>query len=147
MLVPMDLVDRLSKLDQKLPAPLRRCGDGSLGMTCVIAERKTFLARRKLTYKCRLRVDDAHTVVRFWEALVETGSGLAGDGMAPGVGLKKESYRTGGKTRKGAIEEQSRLLGKRYDYRWDYSAVRRAVAAVAGEAGYTVEVVLSPKAV
>jgi hypothetical protein len=144
----MDLVDRLLKLDQKLPAPLKRCGDGSLGMTSVIAERKAFLSRKKLTYKCRLRVDDTHATVRFWEVLVESSSGLAtDDDFGPGIGFSKESYKTGGKTREGGVEEQSRLFGKDYSYRWDYASVRRAVAAVAGEAGYTVEVVLSPKAV
>lgn len=145
----MDVVDRLLQLGGQLPAPLERHRDGTLGMECVIAERKAFLSKKRLTYKCLLRVDDAAATIRFWEALVEKGSGVSSgpDDISPGMGFKKESYKTGAKTREGSIEEQSRLFGKDYSYDWDYATVRRTVGAVAGEAGYTVEVVLRKKAV
>lgn len=145
----MNVVDRLLQLGSRLPAPFERRQDGVLEMDCLIAERKAFLSKKRLTYLCRLRVDDASATIRFWEALVEKGSGVSsgGDDLSPGVGFKKESYKTGGKTREGSIEEQSRLFGKDYSYDWDYAAVRRTVGAVAGEAGYTVEVVLRKKAV
>ena len=95
-------------------------------MEMLVAERKAFLSKRKLTYKCRLRVDDAAHSVTFWEMLVEKGSGVSGgDDMAPGFGFKKEIYRTKGKELSGGIEEASSLFGKDFDFNWDYAVVRR----------------------
>lgn len=145
----MDVVDRLLRLDGRLPAALEQHKDGTLGMECIIAERKALLSKKKLTYKCLLRVDDTSATIRFWEALVEKGSGVSSgpDDISPGFGFKKESYKTGAKTRSGSIEEQSRLFGKDYTYDWDYATVRHAVGEMADEAGYTVEVALRRKAV
>jgi hypothetical protein len=144
----VDIAERLLQSPQ-LPAPFERRKDGSLEMSATIAERKAFLSKKKLTYSCRLRVDDAAQTVRFYEILVEKGSGMSSgpDDISPGFGFKKESYSVGGKAREGSIEEQSSLFGKDYSYDWDYATVRRVVEAAASEAGYRLEVVLLKKSV
>jgi hypothetical protein len=144
----MPLHEDLIAAGSAFPAPLQPQKDGSLAMEALIAERKAFLSKRKLTYKCRLRVDDGARCVTFWEMLVEKGSGVSGgDDMAPGFGFKKETYGTKGKERSGSIEEASSLFGKDFDYTWDYTAVRNAVRGAAEAAGYSLNVVLSPKSV
>ncbi len=142
----MPLQDDLIAASRAFPSPLERQKDGSLAMEALIAERKSFLSKRKLTYKCKLRVDDGARSVTFWEMLLEKGSGVSGgDDMAPGFGFKKETYGTNSKERSGRIEEASSLFAKDFDYTWDYAAVRGAVRGVAEAAGYSLNVVLSPK--
>jgi len=144
----MPLQQDLIAAGSAFPAPLQAQKDGSLAMEALIAERKAFLSKRKLTYKCKLRVDEAERRVTFWEMLIEKGSGVSGgDDMAPGFGFKKETYGVSGKERSGSIEEASMLFGKDFDYAWDYAAVRTAVRAAAEAAGYSFEVVLNPKSV
>jgi hypothetical protein len=67
--------------------------------------------------------------------------------MSPGFGFKKETYNTFGKERKGSIEEQSRLFGRDYSYRFDFGAFREAVRKAAEGAGYRFEVKLMEKSV
>jgi hypothetical protein len=144
----MPLQDDLIAASAGFAAPFQRQMNGCLTMEALIAERKAFLTKKKLTYKCKLRVDDSSRTVRFWEMLVEKGSGVsAGDDMSPGFGLKKETYGTSGKTRSGSIEEASNLFGKEFTYLWDYAAVRTAVRTATEAAGYTLDVVLNPKSV
>ena len=123
--------------------------DGSLRLESVLAERKKFLSRRKLTYVCRLRVDDSARQVRFFEMLKESGFGLgagAGD-VGPGVGFKKEVSAASGNARSATIEEQSRLFGKDYRYRFDLGRLREAFRRAAEQAGYTFEITLKEKSV
>jgi hypothetical protein len=144
----MPLQDDLIAAASAFPAPLQLQKDGSLAMEVLIAERKAFLSKRKLTYKCGLRVDDGARCVTFWEMLIERGSGVSGtDDMAPGFGFKKEVYGTKGKERSGSIEEASSLFGKDYSYTWNYAAVRNAVRTAAEAAGSCFNVVLNPKSV
>jgi hypothetical protein len=146
----MSLEETLIAAGAAFPAPLQRQKDGSLAMEALIAERKAFLSKKKLTYKCKVRADDAARTVRFWEMLIEKGSGVSAGGMddmSPGVGFKKGTYKVGGKERSGSIEEVSNLFGKDYSYQWDYAAVRSALRAAAEAAGYGFETVLNPKSV
>jgi hypothetical protein len=145
----MSLQDDLIAASAPFAASLQSQKDGSLAMEALIAERKAFLSKKKLTYKCKLRVDDATRTVRFWEMLIEKGSGMSGgmDDMSPGFSFKKETYSTSGKERSGSIEEASSLFGKDFTYAWDYAAVRTAMRATAEAAGYQMEVVLNPKSV
>ena len=144
----MPLQDDLIAAGSAFPAPLQPQKDGSLAMETLVAERKAFLSKRKLTYKCKLRVDDAARYVRSGEMLIEKGSGVSGgDDMAPGFGFKKETYSTKGKELSGNIEEASSLFGKDFDFDWDYAVVRRMVRGVAEAAGYSLNVVLNPKSV
>ncbi len=130
-----------------LPSPFQVQKDGTLGFEAVIAERKSFLTRKKLTYRCRLRISDSERVVRFYEILKESGFGISGGGgfdddMSPGISFKKETYGLSGKERTGTIEEQSKLFGKDYKYSFDYASVRNAVKKAAEEEGYALEVCL-----
>jgi len=98
-----------------------------------IAERKVFLSRRRLVYKAKLRINDKKKEVIFQDMLKETSSGLL---PATGYGFKTESYNTLNKARKGVIEEQSRLFGKDYSYRFDFSEIRRKIKGVVKANGY-----------
>jgi len=146
----MSLEDKLIAATGGIVAPLERKKDGLLVLDTVIAERKAFMSKKKLEYKCKARVDEAGRTVRFWEMLVEKGSGLSSGGiddMSPGFGFKKETYKTGGKELSGGIEEASRLFGKDFTYQWDYADVRNALRAAAESEGYGFETVLNPKSV
>lgn len=145
----MSLIDDLAAASAALPVRLSRQKDGSLRGEAVLAERKAFLSKKKLTYTCRVRADDATRTVRFWEMLVEKGSGMSSgmDDVGPGIGFKAGTYKTGGKERSGSIEEVSSLFGKDYSYQWDYAAVRTALQQVSAAAGYGWETVLNPKSV
>lgn len=131
------IADALPALDLGLPARFERRPDGTLSLETVLAERKTFLSRQKLVYRARVRVDDGKRVVRFFELLKESSGGLVG-----GLDVKVEVTSVKGKKRSGTIEEHSRYFGKRYDYRFDYAAVRRAVEEAARAGGYAFEQVL-----
>ncbi len=148
----MSLQERFQELSQSLPVRLLPQKDGALAGDAVVAERKALLSKKKLAYKCRVRVDENARTVRFWEMLVEQSSGLSSgsgglDDMSPGFGFKKESYSTRGKEREGTIEEASQLFGKDYVYAWDYGVVRRQLGAAAEEQGYRFETVLREKSV
>lgn len=145
----MSLTDDLMAASASLPVRLAPQKDGSLKGEAVLAERKAFLSKRKLTYACKARVDDGARTVRFWEMLIEKGSGLSSgmDDVAPGIGFSAGTYKTGGKERSGSIEEASNLFGKDFDYQWDYAAMRTALRQVASAAGYGWETVLNPKSV
>jgi hypothetical protein len=144
----LSLLDSLVTAGSAFPTPLQPQKDGSLAMETLVAERKAFLSKRKLIYKCKLRVDDNTRKVTFWEMLEEKGSGVSGgDDMAPGFGFKKETYGTRGKELSGSIEEASNLFGRDYDYDWNYAVVRRMVRGAVEAAGYNLEMVLNPKSV
>lgn len=127
----------IATLDFGLPARFEPQPDGMLALEATLGERKTLLSRQKLVYRARVRVDDERREVRFWELLKETSAGLVG-----GFDLKVEVTGVRGKERTGAIEEQSRYFGKRYDYRFDYAAVRKTVEEAARAEGYRFELVL-----
>jgi hypothetical protein len=122
---------------------------GALTLKAVIAERKVFLSKRTLEYRCRLRVDDEARQVTFFEMLSEKGMGVSGGDvdMAPGFGFRKETYKTGAATRGGSIEEQSRLFAKDYAFSFRYERVREAVQRAAGVAGHEFKPVLHEKSV
>lgn len=145
----MKLQQSITEIANNLVGALAPQKDGSLKLEAVVAERKKFLSRKKLTYICRLRVDDAARQVRFFEMLKESGFGLGagGDDSAPGVGFKKEVTASSGKARTATIEEQSRLFGEDYRYTFDLGRLREAVRRAAAEAGYGFEITLMEKAV
>jgi hypothetical protein len=103
--------------------------------TKVLAERRAFLAKKRLVYRARLRVDERARAVHLSESLVETSAGLAPES---GFGLKTETYRTGTGPREGSIAEQAKLFGKTYAYTFDHASVRPAIEGLAQEHGYTV---------
>jgi hypothetical protein len=110
---------------------------GLWGFSMVIAERKAFLSKKKLTYALKIRIDDAGKVVKFSEMLTEASSGLSsGSDMDSGFGFKTETYNTFGSAPKGTIEEQSTLFGKDYSYTFNYAEIRQKVQAAVENAGY-----------
>lgn len=104
----------------------------------VVAERKAFLSKKKLTYRAQFRIDDEKRQLRFTEMLKESGSGVSagGDDLGPGFGFKKETTKTGTGPREGTIEEQSRLFGKEYSVSFDVAKIRTSIEALATKAGY-----------
>lgn len=108
----------------------------------LVAERKTFLSKKKLTYSATMKIDKGAKLVKFSEFLMEAGSGLSSGGgidggMSPGFGFKAESYNTLTGARKGTIKEQSDLFGKKYDYTFDYKEIRSKVEKAVKSSGYT----------
>ncbi len=131
------LIDRIKEFVAGLPATLKeKRGVYSLKLT--VAERRVFLSKKKLTYSAKFRVDEDAKELRFTEVLVESGSGMStgDDGIGPGFGFKKESYRTGSGPRNGTITEQSKLFGTKYNYTFDFSKIRGAIEKLATDAGY-----------
>ena len=145
----MSLKERLLEISKDFPARFEEQKDGSLVLEFTVAERKVFfISKRKLTYRCHLRVDEEEKTVTFFEALKEAGFGLpSGDDMAPGFGFKKESYKVSGKEREGNIEELSTLFSKQYKYLFDYSAIRAAVKKEVRDVGYSFSVCLSERSI
>ncbi len=139
----MSLLQDISSFIKSLPAEVEE-KKGVYRFSCVVAERKAFLSRRKLEYLARFRVDDAEKTVKFTEMLKESGSGISGGDAAPGFGFKTETYNTFKKERKGTIEEQSGLFGKRYDYRFDYSTIREKIKELTQSAGYEFHYQVTP---
>lgn len=105
----------------------------------IIAERKSFLSRKKLVYSGKIKIDETGREIKFTEMLKESGFGLSsGDSdSSTGFGFKKESYNTLSGSREGTIEEQSSLFGKDYKYSFDYGALRKQLEQKAKANGYT----------
>jgi hypothetical protein len=105
----------------------------------VVAERKSFLSKKKLTYIAKYRIVEDAREVRFTEMLKESGSGFSSGGLdegPSGFGFKKTTYKTGMGGREGAIEEQSNLFGSKYSYKFDFKAIRAAIQKKVEDAGY-----------
>ena len=118
---------------------------GLWDFSAVIAERKAFLSKKKLTYSLKLRIDDSAKTVKFSEMLTETGSGFSSGGdMDSGFGVKTESYNTFSGARSGTIQEQSTQFGKDYSYSFNYGEIRTKVQALVEEAGYKFEYQVLP---
>jgi len=109
-------------------------------LDAVIAERKAFLSKQKLSYTARFRVDEAAGEVSFTERLAETKSGFGAGGsddLSPGFSFKKTSTTSTMEGLEGVIDEQSNLFGKQYSYTFDYKRVRSAVKKAAESEGYS----------
>ena len=145
--------EALLKLGESLPSKFIEAKNEILWMTYTVAERKSFLNKQRLFYRCRLKIDESRKVLLFFEILSEVGSGIStggdfGDsGMSSGFGFKAETtrYKSGG--REGTIEEQSVLFGKKYEYSFDYKKIREEIKAVAEKFGYGFEVTLRESAI
>ena len=117
----------------------------------LIAERKAFLSKKKLTYTAKFRIDEDGKTLKFTEMLAEKGSGLSsgggfdGDmGMSPGFGFKTETYKSGAGGREGSIQEQSNLFGKDYSYNFDYKQIRTKFEDLAKKSGYQFKYQITP---
>ena len=132
------LIDQIKEYVAGLPATLKE-KRGIYSFKLTVAERRVFLSKKKLAYSAKFRVDDGNKELRFTEMLKESGSGMSAgdDGIGPGFGFKKETYRTRKGPRSGTIAEQSELFGAQYSYTFDFSKIRGAIEKLSVEAGYT----------
>jgi len=113
----------------------------------VIAERKSFLSKKKLVYIAKYRIDEEKREVRFMEMIKETSSGLSGgwdSGLSPGFGFRKETFRTGRGTYERSVEELSSLFGKQYSFKFDFSSIRGAIEGLARQAGFAFRYQITP---
>lgn len=133
----MQLKDDMIQYFRSIPAKVTD-KKGLFTAEYVVAERKTFLSKKKLTYIAKVRVDEEKREVRFTEMLKESGFGLDGGdtGSSPGFGFRKETYKTGMGPREGSIEEQSSLFGKKYHYAFDFNTIRREIEQKAQAVGF-----------
>ncbi len=127
-------IDAIKSFAESIPATWSEKKD-VFTIQFVVAERKTFLAKKKLTYTAKFRIDEATKEVRFTEQLKESGSGVSGG--SAGMGFKMETYNTRKGPREGSIEEQSKLFGATYSYTYDFSQVRAFIERESEGAGYT----------
>lgn len=140
----MSLKETLIEVSKSFPAEFKEQKDGSLVLQFVIAERKVFLSKKKLTYKSKVRVNDEKKEITFFEMLSELNSGLS---AGSGFEFKKDTYKVKGKEREGRIEEMSNLFGKNYQYSFDYKKIREAIKEEAQKTGYSFSVRLIEKLV
>jgi hypothetical protein len=116
--------------------------------TLVVAEQKSLLSKKRVEYTARFKVEDKDRVVRFFEMLKESGSGMSGGDTGDfggGWGVTKTTYKTSGSGIEGNLEAQGALLGKKFGFSFDYGRVRNAVRAIAERDGYRFEYQLTPK--
>jgi hypothetical protein len=115
--------------------------DGVLAVEVPIAERRSLLSRRRLTYSARFRVDEQRRVVRFTEMLKEAGWGLPGSGAlgGPGLGVEVRTWKSGRAPREERIDAQARDLAGRFELSFDLGANRAAVRKALGDVGYALE--------
>jgi len=134
----MDLPEEIKQVFAAFPAKISET-DGLFTVEYGIAERTSFLSKKKLVYIAKYRIDTTKREVRFTELLKESGSGLSGGGgfdSSPGFGFRIETYNTVSGPREGTIEEQSNLFGAKYNYTFDFKAIRGAVEKKAQKAGF-----------
>jgi hypothetical protein len=142
----MQISEDIKKFAQSIPSAELKENKGVFELGFVLAERKAFLSKQKLEYKAKFRVDDANKLVKFTEMLKESGSGVSGSGDmndTPGFGFQKQTYKISG-TRQETIEEQSDLFGKKYEYKFNWSAVRQNIEYIAKNAGYEFKYQITP---
>ncbi|OGC50526.1 hypothetical protein A2716_04965 [candidate division WWE3 bacterium RIFCSPHIGHO2_01_FULL_40_23] len=140
----MALLDKIREFAKTIPAEVKESKD-TYTLEFVLAERKAFLTKQKLTYTAKFKIDESSKELRFTEMLKETGIGLSsGDSdMSPGFGFKAESYNTSSGAREGTIEEQSKIFGEKYSYNFDYSSVRKKLEELSKEESYNFKYVLT----
>lgn len=147
----MGLKDEILKNRFSFQGSFAEQRDKSLYLTSIIAERKVFLSKKVLTYRCRLKINDTEKKVYLFEILDEKGSGLTtgnddDDFSSPGFGFKVEKYNTANGTRRGTIEEESVLFGKEYTYKFDWNEVKDFVQKTAVKYGYQIDFSLDERA-
>lgn len=140
--------DQIADYAAKIGANLKSKSD-VYELNKVIAERKAFLSKKKLTYTAKIKVDSNNKTMLFSEYLKESGSGISAGGdfdsnISPGFGFSKTTYKTGTDGISGSIEEQSNLFGKQYNYDFKYQQVREKVESLAKEFGYTFDYKIIP---
>ncbi len=136
-----------SYLADKVGAQVTGKGNGGEAKL-VIAEQKSMLSKKKVEYSAKFKVDDNERLVRFFEMLKESGSGMSGGDSGDfggGWGVTKTGYKMGTGGVEGTLETQGALLGKKFAFTFDYGKIRNAVKAIAEQNGYRFEYQVTPK--
>ena len=136
----MGLIDQITQYARGIPAEIKE-KKGLYTIQMTVAERKAFLSKQKLTYQAKLRVDDGSKAVQFSEMLSESSTGMD----SPGMTFQTENYRTGkGGRQESGIEQQADLFGKKYDYAFDFKAIRGEIERLSQAAGYEFKYQITP---
>jgi len=138
----MSLKKELIAVSKQFPNKFKEWRDGSLIMSFVIAERKTLFSKKKLIYKCKVRINDEKKEIAFFEILSESNSGLP---FIPGYELNNEIYGAKFRGLAGGIEESSNFFVKKYKYSFDYKKVREAIQKEVEKTGYSLSIKLLGK--
>lgn len=139
----MNIVESIKQYAENIPAEFKE-KKGAGQITFTVAERKVFLSNQKLTYQAKFRVEEHEKVIRFSEALLESSAGMSLGGM----GFSSGSYKTGkGGVQESVFEQQSRLFGKKYEYRFDFKTIREKIESLAKEAGYDFQYQITAKGI
>ena len=137
----MQLIEQIKSYALSIPAEMTE-KKGLYRIQFTVAERKAFLSKQKLEYQAQLRVDDSSKTVKFTEMLQEASSGME----SPGMTFKTESFKTGkGGQLESVIEQQADLFGKKYDYMFDFKAIRGKIESLAKDAGYDFQYQITAK--
>ena len=108
----------------------------------VIAERKAFLTSQKVEYIAKFKIDEAAKKVEFSEMLAKKGAGMSSgdpDFGGAGFGFSAETYNTTSGAREGGIQQQADLFGKKFDFNFEWNAIRPEIEKIAQENGYQFE--------
>jgi hypothetical protein len=137
----MSLIDQIKDYAKSIPADFKeKKGMGEISF--VVAERKAFLSKEKLTYQAKFHIDDSAKTLKFTEMLKESSSGMENAGMS----FKTESFKTGkGGQLESVIEQQAVQFGKKYEYRFDFKTIRGKLEDLAKTAGYDFQYQITAK--
>jgi hypothetical protein len=137
----MSLVKEIEAFAKGIPAEFKE-KKGLCELTFVVAERKAFLSKEKLTYEAKFRVDDGSKLVKFTEMLKESSSGMSNSGTS----FSTTSFKTGKDGRsESVIQQQANQFGKKYDYQFDFKTVREKIESLAQAAGYDFQYQITAK--
>lgn len=136
----MALTQDILSYAQEISADIKE-KKGVYTMSLIVAERKAFLSKQKLTYQAKFRIDDPQKLVKFTEMLLESSSG-----MNAGTDFQTQSFRTGkGGQQESVIEKQSTQFGKKYTYDFDFKTIRGKIESFAEDAGYDFQYQITAK--
>ena len=139
----MELIDSIVAFAKSVGAEVKVKRD-TVEIQKIVADRKTFLSKEKLTYQAKLRVDQKENMVHFFESLKESSAGMS----SPGVSVQKTKYKVGlSGQQESEFEQQAEFLGQKYDYQFDFKTVRTSIEKYSREAGFDFHYQVIPKGI
>jgi len=137
----MALVQQIQDFARSISADFKE-KKGLCELNLVVAQRKAFLSKQKLTYQAKLRVDDKEKTVRFTELLKETSSGME----SPGFSSSSGTFRTAqGGRQAGYLQQQADFFSKKYEYDFDFKTIRSKIESLSQAAGYAFQYQITSK--
>lgn len=144
----ISIKEKIINLGNNYPQKFRERRGNILTLDFVVAQRKAFLRTDKLTYHCKLKINDHDKKVIFFETLRESGAGVSTGGydeFSTGFGFRTEKTSIRGKERESTIEQKSNLFGKKYDYTFEFGKIRKDIKKVADSHGYSFDTLLAER--